>query len=56
MEFINESLVPFMKGKDLSNMGDFDEKLLAFCKEKHMVGAADIALQEHHERSVLCCP
>lgn len=56
VEFINETLVPFMKGKDLANMGDFDEKLLTFCKEKHMVEGTYPAIQEYNQRGVLCCP
>lgn len=54
--FINDALVPALKGKDLANLGDFDEKLQAICKDRQMVGLADPAIQERDRRGVVRRP
>lgn len=35
-------MLPFLKGKDLANLPDFDDKLLVYCTEKNIVSAVHV--------------
>lgn len=41
VEFINQSVGEALKGKDLANMNDFDDKLSTLCQDKQNVEMAN---------------